>query len=83
MTLAVNKTILMILLIILLLLLGISGVYGGYSLILGQAISQLPTGNNTGDRSLILGSLVVLVLGALPIIVALRLVAKHKKRVHA
>jgi hypothetical protein len=83
MTLALNKSILIILLIILLFLVGISGVYGGYSLILGQAGNQFSTGFNANLSALFLGFLVVLTLGVLPISVALRLLTKHKKRVHA
>lgn len=80
MTLALNKTFLIILLIIVLFLLGISAVYGAYLLVLGQAGNLLPTAYNTNTTAIVLGLFIFSALGVFPIIVALRLLARHKKR---
>jgi hypothetical protein len=83
MTLAFEKTVLMILLTILLILLAISGVYGAYSLILGDGGAQLPGSNHTMVMMVGFGIFILSALGLIPIIVALRRQPKHKKRVHA
>jgi hypothetical protein len=78
MTLALNKIIL--LLIILFLLFGISAVYGGYLLILNHPAVPLSISDLPDRYRLLLGFLVVLMLGILPILAALQLMVKHKKK---
>jgi hypothetical protein len=82
MTLALNKVILMILLVILLILLGITGVYGGYLLILDQPGIPLAVSGLSDFSRLLLGLVIVLVLGILPVVAALQLIMKHKKNIY-